>query len=120
MATRIPTAINDGSSSGLKLTLLDSDEAAADAGSITSITYTVTDTAGNVIDSLLDESVTPTNPVTIPLDPDATVISGTAKAGARLVTVTWTYTDANLGAGTVHNEEFFISINNFTNINPAA
>lgn len=116
MATRVTTTLNDGSDAGLRLTLLDSAGNTASAGSISAITYTVTDTAGNVVDDLLDESITPANPVTIPLASTTTAVSGAAQYGQLLVTVSWTYTDANLGAGTVHNDEYLVTINNFINV----
>jgi hypothetical protein len=116
MATRVTTTFNDGSDAGLRLTLLDSDGDAALAGAISAITYTLSDITGNVLSDLEDEAITPANPVTIPLSAADMTESGTTPFGRRLLTVTWTYTDALLGSGTVHTEEYLLTINNFVNV----
>lgn len=115
MATRVTTTFNDGSDAGLRLTLLDSAGDTASAGAISAITYTLSDIAGNVLSDLEDAALTPANPVIVPLAAADMTEAGTAY-GRRLLTVTWTYTDALLGSGTVHTDEFLLTIENFVNV----
>ncbi|MBU0967318.1 MAG: hypothetical protein KKA54_13165 [Proteobacteria bacterium] len=115
MATRIPKALNDSSSAGIKLTVKDTDGAAVDSGGITSITYRLSDKNGTPINERSAESVIPANPVTIPITAADSEVSESDEVATRLLTVTWVYNDPNLGDGVEHAEEFFVSVNNFKN-----
>lgn len=115
MATRISTTLSDASTTGLRFTLADANGDAALVGAIASITYTLSDSAGTVINDLEDEALTPANPVTVVLDPADMTATGAASVTGRYLTLTWTYTDALLGAGTVKAVEYFLTIENFVN-----
>ena len=115
MATRISTNLSDASTTGLRFTLADANGDAAVVGAIASISYTLSDTAGTVVNSLEDEALTPANPVVIKLTPADMTATGSAAYVGRYLTVTWTYTDSLLGAGTVKTAEYYLIIENFVN-----
>lgn len=112
MAVKVTPNQNEGSDGGLRLTLLDSDGVAVDPAAIASIAYSLSDAYGTK--SVTEQPLTVANPVTIPRQVSLPADT-TAVAVVYLVTVTWTYTDANLGAGTVHVEEFAWPVNNIIN-----
>jgi len=99
MAVRITPNLDDASTAGMRLTLLDAAGDQVSANVIASISYTLSDRDGNIINELQDKDVTPVNPVDIVLTADDMVISGSAVQVGLLLTVTWIYTDALLGAG---------------------
>ncbi len=80
----------------------------------TSITWTLTDKAGNVINDRTSEAVTPAASVNIVLSGDDLAIDSDTTV-RRLLTVSIVY-DSTLGSGLTENEEIEFPINKMVNI----
>ena len=76
MAERINTDFHDASTAGLRLTLKDSAGVLVPAGSISSISYTLSDMAGITINDLRDVEIAVANPVDIILSASDMTVSG--------------------------------------------
>ena len=116
MAENIMTILDEASGVGLQFELTDANGDSVLAGAITSISYTWSDEHGVEINRKTDEPVTPVaNPITIKLDKDDTAITETGDLISRLLTITWVYTDAVLGADTQKVKEYLLKISNYVN-----
>lgn len=97
------------------MTLSDAAGNQVSAAAIASISYTLSDLAGAVINSLQDEQVTPANPVDIVLSAEAMTVGGTPSLVGLLLTVTWVYNDSVLGDNSQRTVEYSLLVNNAVN-----
>lgn len=110
MAALISTVFDQYSSFGLSCTLKDSGGSAVALSAISSISYSLTDAAGEIINSRENIALGVANPVMVSIEPEDTGVVSPTREFNLYLSVTWVYTDSNLGAGSVACPEYKLRI----------
>lgn len=114
MPVNLTTTPNEESQLILTVTLKDSDDATVATSSIASMTWTLTDVDGTVVNSREDVSPTIANPLTIELYGDDLALP-TTSSPTRIVTVKATY-NSTYGNARPVNEEAVFDVTALTNV----
>lgn len=104
------------STTGIELTLTDSEGTLVNSSAISSIAYTWSDRLGVPVNGRNEVSALVANPVLIEITPEDSFFASTkVNHVSRRLTVKWVYTDAVLGVGTTFVHEYDLKIANNVN-----
>ena len=115
MAIKVNTRLPEGSTRIARLSIADTNGVAAEDSDITACRYKWSNINGTAINDRGDVAADATAIVDIKLTPDDLTVTETAAIVNRLLTVTWTYNDINLGDGATEVKEYIFEVENYVN-----